>query len=222
MPRFAAQMGSPAHPPPEPHEVLGVGRDATPEQIARAYRRQAKRLHPDRTGSDSALAMAELNAAYELLRDGLVAGQRARDPRAPEPAPDAPPPRPAAPGAWLDELTRRRLGPELTAALETGEQVLATADAATWDSHDVRMAVTDRRLLWLRDDAISDSVRYQRFTRIKGVEVRGRGRLRRTGELRITTDQGRRLRFGELAPEVAQGLLHVLRPLVFQPREQRA
>ena len=202
-------MSGAPDPTTEPYAVLGVAPDATPQQIARAYRRLAKELHPDRAGTATEREMARLNAAYDLLRDGLADAQADRLRRGAA-RPDAPK-APAQPGAWLDEATRRSLGRELVAALEPGEQVLAVADAAMADSHDVRLAVTERRLVWLRDDAISDRVRYQRHARITGVEARGRGRLRRTGELRVSTDTGRRLAFGELAPGVAEHLLGTLR-----------
>lgn len=215
-------MPGAADPTRDPWDVLGLDPGAPDDEIARAYRRRAKELHPDRAGAGSAPEMAQLNAAYDLLRDGLAEAQRERlrtgaaNPAGDGPTGDtAPPP----PGHWLTEDVRRRLGGELTAALEPGEQVLATADAATWDSHDVRLAVTDRRLVWLRDDAISDRVRYQRHDRITAVDTRPRGRLRRTAELRVTTDGGRRLRFGELAPGVEEVLLTSIRPFVFQARE---
>jgi DnaJ-class molecular chaperone len=43
-------------------QVLGVNRNATPEEIKTAYRRQAMAYHPDHGGSEA--LMAELNAAY--------------------------------------------------------------------------------------------------------------------------------------------------------------
>lgn len=47
------------------YEILGVGRDATPDQIKKAYRAKASQSHPDKGGSDQ--AMAEINRAYECL-----------------------------------------------------------------------------------------------------------------------------------------------------------
>jgi preprotein translocase subunit Sec63 len=35
----------------DPWAVLGVARDATPDEIARAYREQMKRYHPDRVAA---------------------------------------------------------------------------------------------------------------------------------------------------------------------------
>jgi len=53
------------------YEVLGVDRDATPEQIQQAFRKLARKYHPD-VAKDKATAEAkfkELNEANEVLRD---------------------------------------------------------------------------------------------------------------------------------------------------------
>ena len=53
----------------DPFAVLGVTPGASGEEIAAAYRRLAKRWHPDRAGGqDAARRMAEINAAYDLVR----------------------------------------------------------------------------------------------------------------------------------------------------------
>jgi curved DNA-binding protein CbpA len=52
----------------DPYAVLGVPRDATPLQLARAHRRLAKRHHPDlNPGQDAAEPMRRINEAYRLL-----------------------------------------------------------------------------------------------------------------------------------------------------------
>ena len=53
----------------DPYEVLGVDRKATAADIKSAFRRQAKKLHPDANKNDpkAASRFAELNAAYEIL-----------------------------------------------------------------------------------------------------------------------------------------------------------
>jgi len=53
----------------DPYEVLGVQRSASAADIKGAYRRLAKKLHPDANKQDpkAAARFAELNAAYEIL-----------------------------------------------------------------------------------------------------------------------------------------------------------
>jgi DnaJ-class molecular chaperone len=55
----------------DPYEVLGVDRKASAGEIKNAYRRLAKKLHPDANKNDpkAAARFAELNAAHELLAD---------------------------------------------------------------------------------------------------------------------------------------------------------
>ena len=53
----------------DPYEVLGVTRSASATDIKSAFRRLAKKLHPDANKHDprAAARFAELNAAYEIL-----------------------------------------------------------------------------------------------------------------------------------------------------------
>jgi DnaJ-class molecular chaperone len=55
----------------DPYEVLGVQKNAGPAAIKSAFRKLAKKLHPDANKSDqkAAAKFAELNAAYEILGD---------------------------------------------------------------------------------------------------------------------------------------------------------
>lgn len=48
--------------------ILGIGSDATPDQIKSAYRRAAKRLHPDHSGEGCEPFLA-VQEAYEVLGD---------------------------------------------------------------------------------------------------------------------------------------------------------
>ena len=52
------------------YQILGVARDASPEEIKRAYRRKARELHPD-VNPDPATQerFKEVAAAYEVLKD---------------------------------------------------------------------------------------------------------------------------------------------------------
>jgi DnaJ-class molecular chaperone len=55
----------------DPYDILGVTKSATPASIKSAYRRLAKKLHPDANKQDekAAAKFAELNAAYEIVSD---------------------------------------------------------------------------------------------------------------------------------------------------------
>jgi DnaJ-class molecular chaperone len=55
----------------DPYEILGVQKNATPAAVKSAFRRLAKKLHPDANKTDKAAAtkFAELNAAYEIVGD---------------------------------------------------------------------------------------------------------------------------------------------------------
>lgn len=190
----------------DPFELLGVTPDAPPDDVAAAYRAAAKRFHPDVAGDDerAAARMAEINAAYDAIRAG-------------EAAPAAPPADAVAvprTGGWLREDVRRALGRELLRALDDGEPVRFVTDASTWASPQARLAVTDRRLLWLHDDAVTHRVRSLRFRDIARVEQRLAWPRRRRAAVRLRTTAGRRLSFADLPLDVAEQLASTLRDAV--------
>jgi len=54
----------------DPYEILGVARDATPEQIKKAYRQLAMKLHPDVASEPDAVdRFKKVAEAYEVLAD---------------------------------------------------------------------------------------------------------------------------------------------------------
>ena len=55
----------------DPYKVLGVSPDASDEEIKKAYRRLAKKYHPDRNPDDreAAKKMQEINDAYDRIKN---------------------------------------------------------------------------------------------------------------------------------------------------------
>jgi hypothetical protein len=189
----------------DPHAVLGIEPDASSDEVHRAYRQLAKRFHPDHASAPDGEMMISINAAYDLLRERLEEAHGAAPP-ASAAAAAAPAPRPddgiVIAGAWLPPNVRRVLARELLQALEPGEQVEDVVLTSTSDAHDVQLALTDRRLLWLRDDAIMGRVRSIRYRDLAAVQAR-RSRFGSGGQLRVRSGPtGRWLRFFDLGPDV--------------------
>ena len=55
----------------DPYKVLGLSPDASDEDIKRAYRKLAKKYHPDLNPGDAEAAkkMQQVNAAYEQIKN---------------------------------------------------------------------------------------------------------------------------------------------------------
>lgn len=112
----------------DPYAILGVPRDASPLQVARAHRRLAKRFHPDVHGGGDAERMRHINDAWQTLS---VATRRAEHDRA-HPTSGAPVfghwsgtrhvIRPAAPSTTRTWATWRATAAETRAAPRTMRQ----------------------------------------------------------------------------------------------------
>lgn len=59
----------------DPYDILGVERGASEEEVTRAYRKLAKKYHPDLNPGDKAAAqkMSEINEAYDRIKRGDTA-----------------------------------------------------------------------------------------------------------------------------------------------------
>jgi curved DNA-binding protein CbpA len=177
----------------DPHAILGVPEGVDERELTAAYRTQAKLWHPDRGGGEEAARrMAEINAAYDLLRAGIAVAHGAK-----------PPKRRTARGSWLPEPIRRALGPELLEALAQSEAVRLVTPVSTWASPRAILAVTERRLLWLLDDAPVGRVRWLAFHDVASVSLRVR---RRGATLNLRTTGGRRYSFADLRPPTAEDI----------------
>ena len=191
----------------DPFAVLGIEPGAPLDAVTERYRDLAKQWHPDRGGgAEAARRMAEINAAYDVLRSGAWQERKAARPRA------RPRPRREPAGSWLPAAVRRALGPELLSALLPHEGVELVTPTSVWASPQALLAVTDRRLLWLLDDAVTGRVRAIDFRAIADATVRLAWPLRRHAVLRVQRRNGRRpLTFSELRPETAEAIARHIR-----------
>lgn len=175
----------------DPFTVLGLPAGAAEREVSAAYRDLAKRWHPDRGGGEEAeRRMADINAAYDVLRAGAMQEAAGRRPSRRR-------------GTWLTDPVRRALGPELLAALGAEEPVRLVTPASTWASPRAILALTDRRLLWLLDDAPVARVRSLRFRDVAAIAHQLRRPRRRTATLTVRSLGGRRHAFSGLRPHTA-------------------
>ncbi len=180
----------------DPYEVLGMRPGSAQAEVVAAYREAAKRWHPDRAGAEGAERMAQINAAYDLWRSAEqhavpVGVEAVRTPAAGAEG---------GPGHWLMPALRLALGGELLDSLFAGEDVKLVTPTSTWASPRAILAVTDRRLLWLLDDAPVARVHSVMFRSVAEVKHRVK---RKRAQLMVRTLAGRRHVFHDLRPHTA-------------------
>ena len=140
--------------------MLGVRPGSAEAEVAAAYREQAKRWHPDRAGADGEDRMAEINVAYDVLRAGAQHS--------------VPPARSAGPAWAAGWRTRsaarsaRSCSRRSTRARRSG----SSRRSSTWASPRAILALTERRFLWLLDDAPVARVRSIPLRDVAGIEHR--------------------------------------------------
>jgi len=181
----------------DPYAVLGVRPGSPESQVAAAYKQLAKRWHPDRgAGEEGQRRMAEINAAYDALRGDARLEARVAGSSRPE-------------GSNSRRAQGRFLGDELSLALTDGEEVLVATATSTAASARTFLVLTERRLLWLLDDAPVARVRSLALRDVAHVEER---RKRRHTSLAVHTHTGRRHVFHELRPHTAATIAKHVRP----------
>src|SRR6516225_8128020 len=130
----------------DPYEVLGVSKDASEADIKSAYRKLAKKLHPDANKHDpkAASRFAELNAAYEIVGDAdkrkaFDRGAQARggswfdtDEAAPEPSGDVA-------VSLVISLAEAAKGVKKRVRLPTGKEVEVTVPAGLDERQQIRL-----------------------------------------------------------------------------------
>jgi hypothetical protein len=166
----------------DPYAVLGVGRAATGDEIAKAFRTRAKALHPDANCSEAGATeqFSELVAAYDVLSNHRTRREYDRTvENTPRPASErgtgAPAAGPNGDGAWVRLSGRRWTRRTAWIALSAGAVIAVLgvlASVVTWNLHE------------------TDARRHARFEPVSATRVSN-------GEIMFVTQDGRVVRTRE-------------------------
>lgn len=111
---------------PDPYAILGIPPSANADEVRAAFRRQARRFHPDVSKEpDAAARFAAVAAAYEQLT-------APPDRRTPDAAPPAPGPAPGPRASVADEVDREEAA-EVYDAFFTGREASSRAGSRNAD-----------------------------------------------------------------------------------------
>jgi curved DNA-binding protein CbpA len=92
--------------PDDWYALLGVDPDVDDAGLRRAWKKLARRWHPDRAGADATATFQRLSAAYTVLSDPAArAAYDRRRGHAPKPPPPPAAPKRRAPGVMLPRLS---------------------------------------------------------------------------------------------------------------------
>ncbi len=139
----------------DPRTILGIGPDASLEEIHEAYRAKSKKHHPDRGGDEWAFRMVA--RAYEVLK--TTAAVPAAGPTAPWAGrASSPPPPEAARSAdwswgWANRSAQPGPGPGAGAAWRPADEPSAEASSADAEEERLdpsRIRTVDVELIWTR------------------------------------------------------------------------
>ena len=137
-------------PPPTHYDVLGVEPDASADELRAAYKRAARRAHPDHGGSHA--AMRAVNVAWEVLSD--PDSRRRYDESLgdapPPPGPDEPPPGPDEPSPGPSSGPRAD-GPTAEEEAAEDEDIanqVYREPALEFPASDSRVAATAQTFTW--------------------------------------------------------------------------
>ncbi|MEN0065096.1 MAG: DnaJ C-terminal domain-containing protein [Myxococcota bacterium] len=224
----------------DPYRVLGVARDASDDDIKKAYRTLAKQWHPDRNpdNPEAETKFKEIGAAFDVLSDaekrnlfdefGPVSLEPGFDPTYARRTAHGAPPGFGADGIDLDDLfggffsqmgrgpqaTRARLGLDFMDAARGGQHSLSFGDGRTIDVR-IPPGVRDGETLRLKGQGQPDPRTGSQSDLLLTLEVGPHPLFRREGEdlhVQVPVTVGEALRGGSVPVPTLDGVIRLKVP----------